>query len=139
MKRVRSILALTLALVLVLAMSTAAFAADNTYSITINNASAGHNYEAYQIFAGDLSTNEAGNKVLSNIVWGTGVDTERPVDGKTLSQVFNGKTAAKVAESLTTEADAKDFALKVAPYLNTHTDSTAQSDGKYVISGLSAG
>ena len=139
MKRVRSILALTLALVLVLAMSTAAFAADNTYSITINNASAGHTYEAYQIFAGDLSTNEAGNKVLSNIVWGTGVDTERPVDGKTLSQVFNGKTAAKVAESLTTEADAKDFALKVAPYLNTHTDSTAQSDGKYVISGLSAG
>ena len=139
MKRVRSILALTLALVLVLAMSTAAFAANNTYSITINNASTGHTYEAYQIFAGDLSENDAGNKVLSNIVWGTGVDTERPVDGKTLSQVFNEKTAAEVAESLTTEEAVKDFALKVAPYLAAHTDSTAQSDGKYVISGLFAG
>lgn len=139
MKRVRSILALALALVLVLAMSTAAFAADNTYSITINNASAGHTYEAYQIFAGNLSTNEAGSKVLSNIVWGTGVDTVRVVNGQTLSQVFAGKTAAEVAESLTTEADAKDFALKVAPYLAAHTDSTAQSDGKYVISGLPAG
>lgn len=139
MKRVRSILALTLALVLVLAMSTAAFAAEANYSITINNASAGHTYEAYQIFAGDLSIDDNGNKVLSNIVWGTGVDTKKAVNGQTLSAVFEGKAAAEIAKSLASEEDAQSFALKVAPYLKDHTDSTAAADGKYVISGLAAG
>ena len=56
MKTVKRALALVLALTLLLAMSATVFAADDTtYTITINNTTTGHTYEAYQIFAGDLA------------------------------------------------------------------------------------
>lgn len=137
MKHVKKLLSLLLALTLVLALGTTAFAAE-TYSITIENTEPDHIYEAYQIFAGDLAEKD-GNKILSNIVWGSGVDQTKAVDGKTLSQVFEGKTAAEVAESLKNEADAKAFAQKVAPYLTDAKQSGAQSEGKYVVSDLNAG
>ena len=127
MKKLASLL---LALVMALALAVPAFAAGETYSITIANAAENHVYEAYQIFAGDLSTNTDGKKVLSNIVWGSGVSDA----GKTAL----GDAAAK-AETIKTEADAKDFAQKIAHYLTNPTTSAAQTDGKYVISGLAAG
>ena len=71
MKTVKSAFSLLLALVLTLALSITAFAAE-TYTITITNDKTGHTYEAYQIFAGDL-TEKDGNKILSNITWGSGV------------------------------------------------------------------
>ncbi|MGE9942085.1 isopeptide-forming domain-containing fimbrial protein [Bariatricus sp. SGI.161] len=130
MKNMKKIASLVLALIMAFAMTATAFAAE-TYSITINNSAEGHIYEAYQIFTGDLSTNEAGNKVLSNIVWGSGVSEA----GKTAL----GDAAAK-AETLKTEADAKAFAKEVAPYLTTPAASASTvSEGKYVISGLAAG
>ena len=117
---------------MVLSLAVTAFADEpTTYSITINNSTAGHTYEAYQIFTGDLATNEAGNKVLSNIVWGSGVSEA--------GQTALGDAAAK-AETLKTEADAKAFAKAVAPYLTTAAGSAnTVTDGKYVISGLAAG
>lgn len=124
MKRTKSILAVVLALTLVFVSGIVAFAAD-TYSITIKNGAPGHTYEAYQIFAGDLH-----EKILSNIVWGSGISDE----GKTAL----GDAAAKAA-AIKNEADAKAFAKEVAPYLATKKESATQSDGKYVISGLSAG
>ena len=127
----KKLVTLLLALVLVLAMAAPALA-DVTYTITIKNDTAGHTYEAYQIFAGRLDVVK-GNKILSDIVWGNGVD------GKALSQVFDGKTAEEIAETLKTEADAKAFAQMVAPYLTSSTPSGAQQNGKYTISGLTAG
>lgn len=133
MKAMKKLASLLLALVMALALAVPAFAAGETYSITIANAAAGHTYEAYQIFAGDLSTNADGKKVLSNIIWGNGVSDE--------GKAALGDAAAK-AESIKTEADAKAFAQAVAPYLvqaNASTSSSQNSEGKYVISNLAAG
>lgn len=130
MKKAKKILGLLLAMVMMMSVAITAMA-EETYSITINNSVGGHTYEAYQIFTGDLSTNEAGNKVLSNIVWGSGVSKA--------GQTALGDAAAK-AETLKTEADAKAFAKEVAPYLTTAAGSASTvTDGKYVISGLAAG
>ena len=126
MKHTRKLASLLLALVMVFALATTAFAEGPTYSITINNSATGHTYEAYQIFTGDLS-----NMTLSNIVWGSGVSEA--------GQTALGDAAAK-AETLKTEDDAKAFAKAVAPYLTTAAGSAnTVTDGKYVISGLTAG
>lgn len=131
MKHIKKLASLLLVLVMVFALATTAFAEETTYSITINNSAKDHTYEAYQIFTGDLATNKAGNKVLSNIVWGSGVSEA--------GQTALGDAAAK-AETLKTEADAKAFAKAVAPYLTTAAGSAnTVTDGKYVISGLAAG
>ncbi len=130
MKAMKKLASLLLALVMALALAVPAFAAGETYSITIANAAAGHTYEAYQIFTGDLSTNADGKKVLSNIIWGDGVSDA--------GKAALGDAATK-AESIKTEADAKAFAKEVAQYLTKATESTAQANGKYVISNLEAG
>ncbi len=131
MKKMKRLVALALSVVMVLAMSVVAFAEEptpTTYSITINNAASGHTYEAYQIFAGDLSEDSNG-KTLSNITWGAGVTTA----GK--GELGDAKTKA---ESLTTEENARNFAKEVASYLQNPTSSTSAS-GVYTISGLKAG
>ena len=137
MKKLASLL---LAMIMVFAMSATAFADgdEQTYSITINNDKTGHTYEAYQIFTGDLSS-ENGTKVLSNIVWGTGI-TEA---GKNALYSFGaGETpftsAAKLAEILNDD-NAVDFANEAAKYLNTVAGTSTFSENKYVISGLTAG
>ena len=131
MKHIKKLASLLLALVMVFALATTAFADETTtYSITINNSAEGHTYEAYQIFTGDLVEKD-GTKILSNIVWGSGVSEA--------GQTALGDAAAK-AETLITEADAKAFAKAVAPYLTTAAGSAnTVTDGKYVISGLAAG
>ena len=128
MNKLRKLTCLLLALMMVFALAATASAADTTYTITITNEKTGHIYEAYQIFAGDLAEKN-GDKILSNIVWGSGV-TEA---GKTAL----GNAADKAA-SLKTETDAKAFAKEVAQYLQNPTVSTAGT-GNYTISGLSAG
>ena len=127
MKHARKLASLLLALVMVFALAVTASAAD-AYTITITNEKTGHTYEAYQVFAGDLAEKN-GDKILSNIVWGSGV-TEA---GKTALG-----DAAEKAASLKTETDAKAFAKEVAQYLPTPTVST-EGTGSYSISGLSAG
>ncbi len=138
MKITRKLLSLALALVMTLALCVSALA-DETYTITINNSASGHTYEAYQIFAGDLYDPSAGakeeettntqTKILSNIVWGSGVSEE----GKAALG-----DAAEKANSLN-EANVKSFAKEVADYLTVSTASGEQTDGKYIISGLAAG
>lgn len=134
MKITRKLLSLALALVMTLALCVSALA-DEKYTITINNSASGHTYEAYQIFAGDLyipadrEETVTQNKILSNIVWGSGVSEE----GK--AALGN---AAEKANSLN-EANVKSFAKEVADYLTAPTASGEQTDGKYIISGLAAG
>lgn len=57
MKRIRSLAAILLSLTMMLLLAVPAFAA-GAYSITIQNDKEGHTYEAYQIFAGDVSSDE---------------------------------------------------------------------------------
>ena len=71
MKHMKKLVTLLLTLIMALALAVPA-AADTTYTITINNAAAGHTYEAYQIFAGDL-TLQNDTKILTEIEWGNGV------------------------------------------------------------------
>lgn len=131
MKKFKKLLGFFCAFALILGMNVIPSSAEGTtYSITINNSAEGHTYEAYQIFTGDLAVKDE-KKVLSNIVWGSGVSEE----GKTAL----GDAAAK-ADTLETEEDAKAFAKEVASYLTTAAGSAnTVTDGKYVISGLSAG
>lgn len=148
MKKTGKIFSLVMALlIVVLSLSVMALAADS-YTITIkgDNSTADHTYEAYQIFAGDLhdpspdSEEVIQDKVLSNIVWGSGVNQEANVGGKTLTETFDGKTAAQVAKDLKGIADAQAFAKKIAPFLSSHTDSTGKNGaGDYTITGLAAG
>ena len=115
------------------AIATAANAADTTgpYSITITNEKSGHTYQAYQVFAGSLSD----DGVLSNITWGSGVKN-------TDNFKFAGKsTAADIAAALS-DSNAKSFADTIAEdHLadQSTAETSAQTEGKYVISGLQAG
>ncbi len=132
MKKMKRILAFALAMVMILAMNMTVFADNDTtpakYSITINNAESGHTYEAYQIFAGDLSEG-----VLSNMKWGAGVTAA--------GQTALGNAATK-AESLENATDAKTraFAEAMSVYLGTASKSVNTATGdKYVMDGLDAG
>ena len=75
MRKVKKLLGLLLAAVMVLAMGATAFADEGTHTITAPNN--GHTYEVYQIFTGDYSEgndSQEGDsqtgKVLSNVKWG---------------------------------------------------------------------
>lgn len=131
MKYMKKFMALLAVLTLALTMAVPAFAetTTTTYTITINNGTG--NYAAYQIFKGDLH-----EKTLSNIEWGDNVTDE----GRT-----KFGNAADKAKTITTEADAKAFAVEVAKYLTdpaagTGTDSiTVSGPGYYLIKNTSVG
>lgn len=131
MKYMKKLITLLAVLTLALAMAVPAFAETTTptYTITINNGTG--TYAAYQIFKGDLY-----NNTLSNIEWGDNVTDE----GRT-----KFGNAADKAKTITTEADAKAFAVEVAKYLTdpaagTGTDSiTVSGPGYYLIKNTSVG
>lgn len=153
MKKARKLTAVLLSLVMLLALVIPA-SAEDTYSITIHNDKTGHIYEAYQIFAGTVSSDEetngeTGGPMLGDITWGSGVDGGALL---TALQAANaGKygtctTAADVAEALGTEnataADAAAFADIAAQHLTATVAGTATApndDGNYIIEGLPAG
>lgn len=153
MKKARKLTAVLLSLVMLLALVIPASAAD-TYSITIHNDKTGHTYEAYQIFAGTVSSDNptAGNvegPMLGDITWGSGVNGETLLAALKVANA--GKygactTAANVAEALGTEtataADAAAFADIAAQHLTATVAGTATApndDGNYIIQGLPAG
>ncbi len=132
MKHLKKLAALLLAVVMTMAMSMTAFAADGDttgiYKLTLTGTATGHTYEVYQIFTGDLKADADGsNKVLSNVKWGTGV-------------TYTGtKTAAEVAESLKTEADLTSLLKEDDFKLATATKTVQSSKDSTVIDGLVAG
>ena len=135
MKNIKKMLSVLLAMVMIMSMAGIVSADENgKYSITINNSKAGHTYEAYQVFAGDVYDAEPENDknpiVLSNIVWGSSV-TEA---GK--SKFGN---AATKAEGLT-DANADAFAREIAPYLvNPVKTTSTQTGSTYVLDNLDPG
>ena len=135
--------AILLSAMLMLSLAVPAMAADETYTITINNKLDGHTYEAYQIFTGDL--NEAAendvsagtNAVLSNIKWGSGIDDA----GKTALLTFNGtayESAAELAKALTSTNIAA-FADAVVPYRSTAAATSTDKGDFYEIANLEPG
>ena len=152
MKKARKLTAVLLSLVMLLALVVPASAAEN-YSITIHNDKTGHTYEAYQIFAGTVSSDEAtaGNvegPMLGDIIWGSGVNGDALLEAlkEANAQKYNDcTTAADVAEALGTEnataADAAAFADIAAKHLTATVAGTADAPegGNYVIEGLPAG
>lgn len=150
MKKIKSLSAILLSLTMLL-MAVPAFAA-GAYSITIQNDKEGHTYEAYQIFAGDVASDEAqgGNvegPILSNITWGNGVNGTAllaALQAADADKYGECETAADVAEALgaenATAADAAAFAEIAALHLtNVEGTATEPVGGNYVINNLAAG
>lgn len=113
-----------------------AFADGATYSLTIKGTHVGHTYEAYQIFAGDISSD---GKTLSNVKWGSDVT---PFDYKGITEA--DKIAeeiskpGKVDENNETKA-AKDFSKLAGAHLTTTPHKVTSTETTTVISGLAPG
>lgn len=112
MKRVKRVLALLAAFALVLAMAVPAFADGATHQLKVNASGENHTYQVYQIFTGEMSTNKAGAKVLSNIKWG------KNGTGKTGEAVEQDTLTA--LESATS-SDTQKLAV-IKSYVNWNTD-----------------
>ena len=156
MKQAKKLAAVLLSLVLVLALAVPASAAEE-YTITITNDQDGHTYQAYQIFAGDVSddTQQGGNvegPILSNITWGSGVDNTRYAAllaalqadgtiGAKFADIDDATDAAAIAAALDGAAttDAEAFANVVSRFLSGTATASMAGDGVYTITGLDAG
>jgi fimbrial isopeptide formation D2 family protein/LPXTG-motif cell wall-anchored protein len=81
------------------------------YTITVDNVSDGHTYEAYQVFSGDLASD---GKTLSNIKWGSGVTPF------TFKEKSEASAIAKAIEGQDFDsADAKEFSKVAGANLTT--------------------
>ena len=135
MKKFRKILSVVLTLVMVLAMAVPGFAADATYTVTIDSQNPGHEYEAYQIFTGSLynkGDSENPDYVLSDIEWGAGVNgisllTALKGDSEIGTYFTSCDTAADVADAMAKITSKSDDANKMAEIVGKYLTSTATS------------
>ena len=134
---------------------TAKDAGNFSVNITNNDSNTGHKYVAYQVFAGDLvektdatATGTGANLVLSNIVWGTGVDGDAIVSelaGLTspnpLAGLFTSNmTAADVAAKLDGVGDDTAVAQAFAEVVQNHLNTTNKIEGNATsVTGLNGG
>ncbi len=141
MSKMKKLVGLLLAMIMVLAMSLSVFADDTKHTITINGTiNEGDTFNAYQIFSGDES-----NGVLSNISWGSGVNDEELLkDLNKIEKYSAAKTAEDVANILkdATDTEVKEFAeiaeKHVATVAGTGHDSIANlEDGYYLVKSAS--
>lgn len=163
MKYTKKILSALVAVIMIAAMSVTAFADDYytttttaapppTYKITINNENEGHEYEAYQIFQGNITTNLDGDEVLTDISWGYNVDAATVTTNlnnnttlsplfATLSEPFSAADVAKIIQSYENDgAVAKELAQVFGNSIDgTAVGTSIFADKKYTISGLDAG
>lgn len=133
-------MAALLAVAMVCAMAIPAFAAGTgSNTLTINGKTAGHTYEAYQVFTGDLK-----GKVLSNIVWGNGVvgddirnDPDLPSSLKGLSSA--AALAAELAKLSPSSDDVNTFAEVVSKHLTANKYTSTEAGMTYTINNLPDG
>lgn len=109
-------------------------------TITINNKEDDVTYKAYQIFAGTYSTKEDG--LLSDIVWGTGVDKDAVLNELTKEGSTWGLTSSSTAEEVAAKVSdqtKKDFLAVVRAHttgtsaVNVGNTITVPSPGYYLI------
>ncbi|MDO4330693.1 MAG: isopeptide-forming domain-containing fimbrial protein [Lachnospiraceae bacterium] len=169
MKQIKKLASLLLALVMVLSMTVTGFAETTTtekgkgeFTITLENDKSGHEYKAYQIFKGDLVVKQEGTtetKVLSNIEWGDGIDSNGLVAAlkadetlnkdSAISKLPDDASAAMVAEALTEKGNDSEiiraFADLVAGRVTSAAGTSTEQKGDngkttgYKISSLPAG
>lgn len=123
MKKAKRLLAVLLMIALVMAFAVPAMAADDgdttaaakgTIKVTVSNAEGAHHFKAYQIFSGDLST----DNTLTNVKWGSGIDSTKlndlykklemvsfDKDNEKVCPFKDANTAALVADVLTAYAN----------------------------------
>ena len=137
MKTIKRSIAFVLAMILTLAMSVTVFAegegAKKTFTITVNEAKAGHTYEAYQILKGDLSKSQT---TLSNVDWGTGIKADKKTDLANDAKAYVEKLSGM------NSSDIKAEAQKIASALSTTVAgsvSVTQDNAKAEITGLEPG
>lgn len=143
-KAMKKLMAALLAVAMVCAMAIPAFAAGTgSNTLTINGTTDGHTYEAYQVFTGDLK-----GSVLSNIVWGDGVDGAAILADSELPATLRGTSSATSAAELATRLeglpsnsdDVNTFAKVVSKHLHVSAKHISTASGKtYTISNLPDG
>lgn len=139
-KAMKKLMAALLAVAMVCAMAIPAFAAGTgSNTLTINGKTAGHTYEAYQVFTGDLK-----GKVLSNIDWGNGVigddirnDPDLPSSLKGLSSA--AALAAELAKLSPSSDDVNTFAEVVSKHLTANKYTSTAVGMTYTIDNLPDG
>ena len=131
----KKIISLVLCLMMVLGMATSVFADENhIHTITVMNSHEGYTYNAYQVFAGDLSADGK----LSNIEWGNGVNTTALLtDLQTIPAFAQCETASAVAGVLSQDSDdgaiAQAFAEVVAKHVTTVAGTSTYANNGYTI------
>ena len=139
-KAMKKLMAALLAVAMVCAMAIPAWADEGANTLTINGTTEGHTYEAYQVFTGKLIGN-----VLSDIVWGDGVDGNAILNDSELPASLSGTTtAAALAAELEKLAPGSDdvntFAKVVSKHIKGTAKHTSTAAGKtYTISNLPDG
>lgn len=155
MKTAKRLLTAALAMVFALMCALPALADDTTYTLTIDNAAAGHTYEAYQIFKGVYSEKNA-NSYLAEVDWGSGVTADTAQQEAMIAELKQAELydtgftavegvndATKVAMALSklkdkaTEVD--EFNEIVGKYLTTTCVSASTENEQAVFTGLEPG
>lgn len=120
MKALKKLSCVLLAVLLIMSLSTTAFAASGAptpvtpadevaFHLSISkNDDATHAYKAYQIFVGDLAKDAEGKEILSNVEWGNGLDAEGKAALAEAAGVKGETDAAKVAEAIATNKISAD-------------------------------
>lgn len=125
---------MALCLMLVLSLAVTAFAAEGGYTITITNSdaasSAGHKYEAYQIFAGVLDSTGA---ILTEISWGQNMTTNSAAFLEALkADTSLGEDTANLFYNAKNAADVAGILAKPENHTSTVLDAFAKAATKYV-------
>lgn len=125
------------------AMSVSATAA-TSYTLTITDARTGHEYNAYQVFDGDVSAEAA--KSMTNVIWGNGVNGENLLTAlkadANIGSTFAACTSAQdVYNALAENTDLVDaFAKVVSANLNeTNAAASTTATGGYEFTNLDGG
>ncbi len=145
MKKMKHILSIIACMVMAIGMSMNVFAA--THTLTINNATDGHTYEAYKIFSGTLAEKD-GKQILSNIEWGNGIsnpsdllaDIQAESELSVLHAATDAASLAVLLQGVTSDSETLDlFAEVVGENLGAVAGESADAGDYYTISGLDAG
>lgn len=136
MKKSRKLLSMLLSVLMLFALCGAiAYAADEAFTITIISDATGHSYEAYQVFAGDLTEGDDGSLSLSNISWGAGVDSAALLEALKLAdaECYGECHSAEDLAYKLNDSNAAAFAALVGDNLAALAGSSVEGEGEYSI------